>query len=245
MDMDSYTQVCTRIVARCQRYHWYGPDGGAEDHRYYFDADGKLHTREITHDYRRGFEFPPATAEQLQATEEALGFALPPMLRALYTHVANGGFGPAYGITGARGGYYFGDDGRYQTIDRCTDTNPTVHYFDLSEYEKAHGNPTYFELRETIKPAHFLHLCYEGCGSDFYLDGNSGRIYLTACCGSLSDSQLPNEVLPGKLRPEWMVGYQRVADSLGDWLERWLRGEAMDDDEVWGMSETNEGNTTL
>lgn len=242
--MDRYSELCVRIVEHCERQQWYGPDAGWENHRGYYDAEGKLQVRVIAHDPRTGFEFPPATEEQLRATEEALGIALPPMLRALYTQVANGGFGPAYGITGARGGYSFGDDGRYQTIDRCTDTNPAVHYFDLSEYEQAHGNPTYFELRETIQPAHFLHLCYEGCSMDFYLDGKSGRIYLTACCGS-SDSQLPNEVLPGKLRPEWIVGYQRVADSLEDWLERWLRGEVMDDSEVWGMSETHKGNTTF
>lgn len=229
--MGRYSELCARIVERCQRQQWYGPDAGWENHRGYFDAEDKLQVRVIAHDPHVGFEFPPATKEQLQATEEALGIALPPMLRALYTQVANGGFGPAYGITGARGGYA----GRYQTIDRCTDTNPAVHYFDLSEYEQAHGNPTYFELRETIQPAHFLHLCYEGCSMDFYLDGNSGRIYLTACCRS-SDSQLPNEVLPGKLRPEWIVGYQRVADSLEEWLERWLQSES----EPWAVTRLRE-----
>ena len=96
--------------------------------------------------------------------------------------------------------------GRYQTIDMCTDADPTVHYLDLHEYEQAHGNPTYFELRETIQPAHFLHLCYEGCGTDFYIDGNSSRIYLTAWCGSLPDSLMPNHVPPGKLRPESIIG---------------------------------------
>jgi hypothetical protein len=73
------------------------------DYRGYFDADGKLQVRVITHDPQSGFEFPPASEEQLQATEEALGIPLPPMLRALYAQVANGGFGPACGITGACG----------------------------------------------------------------------------------------------------------------------------------------------
>jgi hypothetical protein len=149
------------------------------------------------------------------------------MLRALYAQVANGGFGPAYGITGAHAGYSFGDAGRYQTIDRYTDTDPNVHYLDVRGYEQEHGNPSYFELRETIQPMHFLHLCYEGCVDDYFVDGNSGHIYLTGCCGNLPDSMLPNQVLPGELRPESIIGYQHVADSLEEWLERWLQSEGM------------------
>ncbi len=38
--------------------------------------------------------------EQLHATETALGFLLPLVLRALYAEVANGGFGPGGGIQG-------------------------------------------------------------------------------------------------------------------------------------------------
>jgi SMI1 / KNR4 family (SUKH-1) len=41
---------------------------------------------------------PPATLEELERAEEALGFALPPLLRRVYGEVANGGFGPGYGL---------------------------------------------------------------------------------------------------------------------------------------------------
>jgi hypothetical protein len=225
--MDRYSKLCAVIVKRCERQQWYGPEGGWEYQRCSFDAEGKLQFRVIAHDPHTGFEFPPATEEQLRATEETLGIVLPPMLRALYAQVANGGFGPAYGITGAHGGYSFGDAGRYQTIDRCTDTDPNVHYLDVTEHEQKHGNPSYFELRETIQPAHFLHLCYEGCVDDYYIEGNSGHIYLTGCCGSLPDIMLSNQVLPGELRPESIIGYQHVADSLEEWLERWLQSEGM------------------
>jgi hypothetical protein len=223
LPVDRYTDLCTRIQESCRQRNWYGPEARWMNYRGYFDAEGKLQIRVIVHDPHAGFEFPPATEEQLQATEEALGISLPPMLRALYAQVANGGFGPAYGITGACGGYYLGDDGRYQTIDMCTDADPAIHYLDLREYEQAHGNPTYFKLRETIQPAHFLHLCYEGCNLDFHIDGKSGRVYLTGYCESLPDSLVPNQALPGELRPESIIGYQRVADSLEGWLERWLR----------------------
>src|SRR5229473_7003592 len=54
---------------------------------------------------RTTFTFPPATVDQLQETETLLGFALPPFLRILYAEIANGGFGPAYGLRGAVGGF--------------------------------------------------------------------------------------------------------------------------------------------
>jgi hypothetical protein len=42
----------------------------------------------------------PATPEQVAAAEAALGVPLPGLLRRLYLEVANGGFGPGYGIVG-------------------------------------------------------------------------------------------------------------------------------------------------
>lgn len=49
--------------------------------------------------------FPPTTMVVVEDTEAKLGFGLPPLLRQLYTRVANGGFGPGYGIFGLDGGY--------------------------------------------------------------------------------------------------------------------------------------------
>jgi hypothetical protein len=73
------------------------------------------------------FAFPPATEEQLHETEEALGFPLPPLLRLLYTRIANGGFGPGYGIIGAIDGFPLEDGmgdniahGYLSAIDGCT-----------------------------------------------------------------------------------------------------------------------------
>lgn len=51
------------------------------------------------------FAFPPATEQQIKETELLLGFPLPPLLRQLYTQIANGGFGPGYGIVGVMNGY--------------------------------------------------------------------------------------------------------------------------------------------
>ena len=63
---------------------------------------------------------PPASPAAVARAEATLGFALPATLRAIYLDVANGGFGPGYGVMGIEGG--FTDDrkmtvvGRYQAF---------------------------------------------------------------------------------------------------------------------------------
>jgi len=53
------------------------------------------HAWELQHGWKsEESTYPPATEEQLRASEQALGFLLPPLLRTLYAQVANGGFGP-------------------------------------------------------------------------------------------------------------------------------------------------------
>ena len=47
---------------------------------------------------------PPVTTPALKEAEARLGFALPAVMRQLYTSVANGGFGPGYGLIGLIGG---------------------------------------------------------------------------------------------------------------------------------------------
>jgi hypothetical protein len=53
---------------------------------------------------RRFKRFPPATLELVTESEDKLGFPLNPFLRQVYLNVANGGFGPAYGLVGLPGG---------------------------------------------------------------------------------------------------------------------------------------------
>lgn len=47
---------------------------------------------------------PVATDRDIQRAEARLGFKLPGFLRELYQHVANGGFGPPYGLIGVHPG---------------------------------------------------------------------------------------------------------------------------------------------
>jgi hypothetical protein len=69
----------------------------------------------------------PATPEAVTEAEKLIGFPLPPLLRRLYLEVANGGFGPAEGILGVRGGASQGDWNdleRYIKTDRIPPVGP-------------------------------------------------------------------------------------------------------------------------
>jgi hypothetical protein len=58
-----------------------------------------------------GKELPaPATEQAIAEAEAIIGYPLPPLLRRLYTEVANGGFGPDEGIVGVRGGRTYQGD---------------------------------------------------------------------------------------------------------------------------------------
>src|SRR5690242_19189308 len=70
----SKEQRARRIAALCARVRAYYADHPPEE------------------DYPDPRTFPPATEAQLRATEAMLGLRLPPFLRALYSHVGNGGY---------------------------------------------------------------------------------------------------------------------------------------------------------
>jgi hypothetical protein len=55
--------------------------------------------------------YPPLPTQQVANVEARLGFRLPPLLRAIYLQVCNGGVGPGYGLIGCDGGpsIYDGD----------------------------------------------------------------------------------------------------------------------------------------
>ena len=65
-------------------------------------TDGGIHPRKA---------ISPATTKALQVSERLIGFELPDLLGAIYLEVANGGFGPEYGLVGTKGG---------ASLDGCT-----------------------------------------------------------------------------------------------------------------------------
>jgi hypothetical protein len=52
----------------------------------------------------------PASLEQVEEAEQKIGYPLPPLLRRLYLEVANGGFGPHWGVVGVVPNRPSGDD---------------------------------------------------------------------------------------------------------------------------------------
>jgi hypothetical protein len=220
--------LCLRIRVHCQYQHWFGPSAekvpnrywtendalyGCSDGSYRDDASGHRQVQGTCggYDLCAGFAFPPATPAQIWVTEDVLGVPLPPMLRALYTTVANGGFGPAYGIIGIAGGYTFGANGRCQTLDQMCKEDPALNYVDLSSYLQERGNPPWIEWDSMPRSwfRHFWPICYIGCGEDYYLDAKSGRIYANSVgWNEQGDSAR-------------IIEYE--AASLEEWLERWLQ----------------------
>lgn len=230
-DDERYHAPCMRIREYRVRH---GPDG-EDGASYWVDSSGEVWLGEYARqawaalpEPRNPFAFPPTTEEQLRATEESLGFPPPPLLRMLYVEVANGGFGPGYGITDARGGFTYNDDGRDDTVDRRTSTDPQRTYVALATLDTAGDDePFNIDLPHGQWPAHCLHLAYDGCSCDFWLDADRGRIYY----GEPGIIALPDEFLQRisedpKATSLWPTFYLvRVAPSLEAWLEAWLRGE--------------------
>jgi len=59
---------------------------------------------------------PPADPGVVAAAEAEVGFGFPDLLRRMYLEVANGGFGPCYGLLGLDGGAT--DDIGYNALDQ-------------------------------------------------------------------------------------------------------------------------------
>lgn len=52
-----------------------------------------------------GEKIAVASEDAVRLAEAQLGFAIPELLKSIYLNVANGGFGPGYGIIGVTGGH--------------------------------------------------------------------------------------------------------------------------------------------
>jgi hypothetical protein len=205
--LDRYMALFARIRQYCEARHWFGPDDGLERDRATRDADGTLHVEPTTHDARFGFEFPPATAEQLRDTEARLGYPVPSLLRSVYEKVANGGFGPGLGLTRAHGGYWYGWDERYTTNEEPW--SPWWHGdpIKLPSYGRTPKAPDMLTLPPKTWPDRFLHLCYWGCGTDTFLDAQTDHVYVAL---DIND---------------YVVKVVLEDVSLEAWFERWLDGK--------------------
>ncbi|MGH2497866.1 MAG: SMI1/KNR4 family protein [Ktedonobacteraceae bacterium] len=200
----SHDFLFERIRQKCQRQGWYGGDLLSPTRRIVPQDDPQ----------RTGFAFSPASEEQLAATEAALGFSLPPLLRALYAQVANGGFGSGTGIRGASDGYGTplgsNEDKIDETIIGCFGRKYHRQQIDLADYEwqkppvGSINTNDYLFLPYEVWPRHLLRICDMGCVEEVCIDPQE-RLFLAAA------SEYDGKYL-----------LLRLAPSFEQWLEDWL-----------------------
>lgn len=97
---------------------------------------------------------PPASPHLIERAESLVTARLPTVLRRLYLEVANGGFGPGYGVLGLDGG--FADDLGQTAVDI------------LSERDDGSWPGL---------PSGLLPLCHWGCAIYSFVGCPSGRMY--------------------------------------------------------------------
>jgi hypothetical protein len=168
--------------------------------RYWYDRNRNQYAINLETDLdnfplQTDFEYPPLTEEELAAIEHDQGYAFPPLLRALYTTLANGGFGPAYGLTVLAAQTALPDGSPLKKYTRS---------IDLAIYLCQHGSD-YFEFPWYVWPESLFMLCACGCGYNFFLDCVSGGVFYG---GAGKDG----------------MGLHLEANSLQEWLELWLQG---------------------
>jgi SMI1 / KNR4 family (SUKH-1) len=139
--------------------------------------------------------YSPATADQVARTEALLGFALPPLLRDLYMLVANGGFGPGYGLLGLEHGapYYAGS----KKLDI------------VALYQSFLHQPT----RNEPWGEKLLPICHWGCTYYSYLDCSLPQAPVMAFDEN-SHGHGP-----------WGCAFSLHAHSFEEWMQRWADGE--------------------
>lgn len=145
------------------------------------------------------FSYPPATEEQLRATEDDLGYPLPPLLRMIYGEVANGGVGLLdyeLPLIGARGGCPVrpiekSEDGRWlngPTVEKLVSRSEWRPHPCIEAALRRH--PECYVVC-SIRPDGFVSIMDIG-SQGYELDLVSGRIYESWYYGDLplDDNQL-------------------------------------------------------
>ena len=161
--MESYQPIFEAIRQHCAAQGWYGADSQGPEHRHVRDDDPR----------RSGFAFPPVTEAQVQEAEHRLGVSLPPVLRACYTELANGDFGPAYGLRSVVDESEYPDD----LLAHYPALYEEYEVLDLDIMAASGGGTHVFEVPYLRWIRAALPLIEEGCGRSLCLDITSGSIF--------------------------------------------------------------------
>lgn len=213
----AYETLFDGIRTKCQQRHWFGTDyddphqyDGILEHDPHFDVQS-IRIAPPEDPRHTHFAYPPASEELMKRTEKALGFTLPPLLRALYMQVANGGFGPGLGIQGTLEGYGRPGDSIYLDSDdtivadyQWRSHGQTV---DLNDYEGKWSQYDNLALPSGVWPDRLLPLCDLGCVQH-------------ACIAS--DEQM-YIVAASKNNEEYILVRLRV--SFEEWLWGWVKDD--------------------
>jgi len=107
MSQNTYEELIARIRTHCQQTAQDARPGSgwvdrAKDYARWYIPEQKTCVVLRPEEYGQEpiLAFPTATEQPIRETEQQLGFPLPPLLRLLYTQIANGGFGPGTGLLG-------------------------------------------------------------------------------------------------------------------------------------------------
>lgn len=138
-------------------------------------------------------DYPPVTLFEVEAAEQALGFRLPELLRQLYIQVANGGFGPEYGVIGLENGYE----------NDVTDETLVDTYF---SYLIVEDNATFWKWSKGLVP-----ICHRGCNIQSCIDCTKPEAPII-----LFDPNVSWET------KGWETCFSLEAITLDQWFEKWL-----------------------
>lgn len=138
--------------------------------------------------------YAPVTEAELAAAEKSLGFPLPPVLRELYLHVGNGGFGPGFGVMGIN------DNGLLDSV---------LSYHVVSAYQ-GYGKPSKNYLPW---PAQHVPFCY--WGEAIYSVVNCRQAPYPVFMADFANLR-PHQPIEKAFFPH--------NDSLAAWLGQWCEG---------------------
>jgi len=143
----------------------------------------------------------PAGPEEVASAERELGFRLPSLIRSLYLEIANGGFGPGYGLVGLPGGVPDIDSGK-----------------DLISLYSAFRQPDPSD-KLWKWPEELLPVANIGCGMYYCLNFRSAA-------GAITWFE-PNPHADGE---PWDDAFIPLVDSTEGWFRAWLNGEELLED---------------
>jgi hypothetical protein len=139
--------------------------------------------------------FEPLSCRDLAQAEEELGFGLTPLLRRLYVDVANGGFGPAYGLLGLHGG---------KTNEAGFDSVAQYKFLQRPHPDDKHW----------VWPNGLLPVGHVGCA-----------MFLCVDCTNEKGPVILFEPNPHEHGTPWRDAFFPLAESTEEWLFAWLDGE--------------------